>query len=57
MAFNDFIFHHLQIILTLLTVILFQCHYHFSCGVDFAILLELEQLVKLYSYPYGYCSR
>lgn len=30
--------------------------YHYSFGVDFAILLELEQLFKHYSYSYSYHS-
>jgi len=27
--------------------IVFLCHYHYSCGVDFTILLHLECLKKL----------
>lgn len=30
--------------------ILFLCYHWYSCGVDVAILLDLEQLLKLCSY-------
>lgn len=29
------------------------CHYHYSCGVMFPIVIELEQLINLYSYCYS----
>lgn len=31
------------------------CHYRFSCGVDFTIIIQLERLLKLYSYSYFIC--
>lgn len=29
-------------------------HYRYSCGVDFAVLLESERLIQLHGY--SYCS-
>ncbi len=49
MAVNVFIIHQLEFFLNDIVPL---CLYHYSCGVDFGILIELEQLLKLYSYSF-----